>query len=705
MDIEVVWALISASQNALKEAKALDASLLNRDLYNRYIKVSLNCFFKIFRNYSSLLDDKIQSILYYRTAQILFNETISFDLAQDYCIRGINICKKNEPLLTLNKLKLQYLHFQIQFNSSTDDTSIKSSLSYLNTIISNEIPNNNINNYNTLENSDNNNNNLYFLISIFFKYVKFKYFNNLYSINKNISDLLKLSSQLQNLNSYHSFHMIILIDLLNLKILNNNSLISINETFIKLKNMTLSSHFNQSSSIQFKAIILLFDLIISLNFESFQTSKNKFQLMDNFIKSLKKNSNLKSWKSLKISYDFKSSNESFQLEFDWLTFNDFVLLSYFNCGILYTFKSWNKKNKSIKLFKLVDSLLENINSIHKENIKSNYLKFLSSFYTILSNIINDNYPKNSSDLLFIKDFIENYRNNKFTNYELIIYNNLLPLINYIFALVHQRNGNYIKALYYYNQLSNLLIDPSTTLSKNLIRSNFIQSNIGLLGIPTSSLNKHNDLFISANINSLLIISYLIENQKLNSKDISEFDINYNQNMSNLKNLLNLKEYFIKNINSFLDSITNPNSNSKSNLTLITLNSIAFFCISSNSESLESMNLQLDALENDSPFISSLLYLILGYSYINNPGLSELDNLNLKVSYFNSACRCSLLALDNERVNNIAKLGYTEIWKIMNHNKNLYQQSDIDKVYQKIEYLQSSDHIENHSNANKKVKFV
>ncbi|KAG0669143.1 hypothetical protein C6P42_004558 [Pichia californica] len=106
---------------------------------------------------------------------------------------------------------------------------------------------------------------------------------------------------------------------------------------------------------------------------------------------------------------------------------------------------------------------------------------------------------------------------------------------------------------------------------------------------------------------------------------------------------------------------------------------------------------------------------MGYNYIKNPGISELENLNLKVGYFTLACKFSTLSSLSINSNFIAKLSYLEIWKIMNNNKNLYSKENINHVYEKFQHFSNNkhsldddhdDHDDDLNNKNlKRVKFV
>lgn len=729
----IIWKFIQASDYYLTKAHEISANALNnKDLstlnnYNLLIKGSLNCLFKVLRNYSSLLDANIQSIIYYKTALILFKETISSDLALDYCIKGIQICKRNEPNLTSMKLKLQYLNFQIQFNSKFSQESKSQLLSYINNMINYDIPNDRS----------------YLHIKIFFKFIKFKYFKSIYSNDRNIIDLQNIYQELNknDSNGNLSFKQIVLINLIELQLLNISYPIHKIKTNLELLKSN-NNNPNNNIPIQYKAIAILFDILLALREYKFDETKEKIQEIDLFTKSFK--SSKSNWHS-KLYFDFSINNSksNFRVEMEWLSFKDFSMISYFYCGILYTLKSWDNKGKSDKLFKLIESSLqlENIQynkllsyeDIENKKLKQNLLRILICCYRLLSDFVKDDYPllENSNLKESLYTFFKKYKslstligsieNNTYTNYEYIVYNSMIPFIHYILAIVHQRNGLPIKALYYYSKVrqyySNSNINRSShsipnqtfenfDLFNDPIYADFIQTNLGTIGSYSQSLDIYNEIYIISTINSLPIIQNLIECEKIKQKNISEFDIGYDSHMKMLLNLLRIKDSFIIQIKKILENINISHNNSNSTLLQSAIQSICYFYVDKNHNFLSKIN--VSDIEQISPLLASFIYLILGYTYNIDPGLTELENLNLKVGYFTSACKFSKIACSSLNTNFIARLGYLEIWKIMDKNKNLYSRESIDHVFQKFEYFSSDTkrHVTLDDNEHsKRVKFI
>lgn len=648
-----VWQLIQYSETLLKKAHT---SLLQHGMpstdsinnYNMLIKASLNCLFKILRHYSTILDANIQSILYYKTAQILFRETISWNLASDYCTKGIQICKRNEPKLTLLRLKLQYLNFQIKCELTEERNN---ALSYLNHTINHEIP--------SISAS-------YLDVKLFFEFIKFQKFKAQFSAQKNIlhlKNILKiLDSNLSDQN--YAFQKLVLIHLIEYQLSNNSNVGEIIQNVDRL-------HVNDTTRIpiQFKAISLLFSTLISLKSCDLNEINNHIQKLDQFINSIKSSKN--PW-SAKISFTFMiNKSEYFPFELSWLSFKQFTIVSYFYTSILYSFTSWDKKNKSNKLFKLIESsdlkskAVSSFDELQNQVITINYMKIIFSMYQLLSDFIKDKYPEINDLPISIRNLINNYEH--YSSHEKIIYNTLIPTLKYILAIVHQRNKEYEKALYYYIEI-----------------------------IQKSSSPKQ--LVLICILNAIPTLQFIIEEEKLKHKEISEFDIVYDSTMLKFSKLLKLKDSLFNNLSTLQNSI-----NITDNILLeLTIKTIRYFYSSSlfSSKSIPKIG-DIQEIEAKSPLLASLLYLMNGYSYVNDPGLSELENINLKVSYFNKACKYSVKMIDNNKLNSIAKLGYFEIWKIMDKNKNLYNNENINHVYEKFQHFNDNDTV----NCNKRVKFV
>lgn len=732
----LVWQLVQASDFFLKKAhsissKALqDASGRTLDEYNTLIKACLNCLFKILRHYSAILDAKLQSILYYKTAQILFKETISLDLALDYCNKGIQICKRNEPNLTSIKLKLQYLNFQIQFQCNNSPNLKKQTLAYLNNILQKEIP----------EDAS------YLNIKVLFSLVKFKHFNSIYTPERNVTDLKRMQTQLQSNLSKENylFLQLILINLIELQLLNNFPLAETKRYMDELKKYQASDNpFGVKTPVQFQGATVLFEVLISLYEFQFEKATENIQKVDFFNKSFKQSTH-KSWPSkLLFSFHLENDNSIFPVEFSWLSFKDFSLISYLCCGILCSYKSWEKKSKSDKIFKLVTSSLSTevapsmsaFEDVQLKRAKQNYLKILTSAYQLLSDFVKDKFPILSktttpaslSTVLHnyegLFEFMESYEKNNYSAYECAVYDNLMPLVHYIFAMIYQRNGIFYKALYHHsiarisccksNSLSSTVNPhPDSEIFNDPIYADFIQSNMGILGAYSQSLGSSNEIYVLSTLNSLPIIHYLIEQEKHKQKDLSEFDIGYDSHLKRLLNLLKMRDSLGLQINQILQKLSSTQSSPNSSLSVLHI-SISMLCYFYTTQDYNFLsNIDLEKISEASPLLTSFLYLIMGYTYKTDPGLTELENLNLRVGFYTSACKYSAKACGPSHVNKIAQLGYLEIWKIMNHNKNLYTSDSIAHVYDKYKHFahdihRDSDDIveEKGASAVKRVKFA
>jgi hypothetical protein len=661
------WQLIHNANILLTQAHSIlpqrasnqNTAQVDVSQYNTFIKASLHCLFKVLRHYSTLLDANIQAILYYKTAQILFNETISWNMASDYCSKGIQICKRNEPTLTLAKLKLQYLNFQIQLKltpiSFPVSSSTSNALTYLNNIIKQEIPNDDS----------------YLNIRMFFEFIKFQNFHNNYTKEKNILHLNHILKTLtENISDEnYTFHKLILVHLIEYQLANIGNIDEI------INNIDLLNSNVQSGKlpIQFTAISLLFNTLVSLQQCNLNQINVHVQKFDEFIKSIKLSK--KSWPT-KLLFNFSIEKAFFPFDLSWLSFKDFTIISYFYTAILYSFTSWDRKNKSDKLFTLInnsDSISKpsSLDNFQIQTIKSNYMKVMFSMYKLLSDFIKDKYPKDMNSLSSyprIYNFIENLRLKKYSSYELSIYNTLIPTLKYILGMMHQRNEQFHKSLYYYLEIIN-------------------------------SENSYNQLKLISVLNAIPILQYIIEQEKLKHIKISEFDILYDSTMLKFRKLLKIKDLLINKLTVLSQEI----SVSDNILLETSIKTIKHFYIAST----QSPTINVEDINSKSPLLASILYLIRGYTYVSDPGLTELDNLNAKVAFFNDACKYSIKVIDNNNTNSIAKLGYFEIWKIMNKNKNFYSQDDIDHVFEKYQHFtdDNSKNKDNDESSTKRIKFI
>lgn len=727
------WVLIQQSEEYLSQAHRLLPDLLATDtknepppiqksatlnLYNTLIKASLNCLFKVLRNYTSVLDSNIQAILYYKTSQILHRETISSNLALDYNIRGIQICKRDEPKLTLLKLKLQYLNFQIQLSSNRN---VQNSLAYWNDVINNEIPNDAS----------------YLGIKCFFQLMKYKSFHTLFSTDNNISYLENILCQIEEtITGYNNaFSKLVLINLIELQLLNGipNEAISLN--IEKLKDTPSDQNNKSELSVFFSAMTFLFQMLVDLRKCDVDGATEHARKLDQFLKSIK-HSNTK-WPS-KLIFNcpvIAESNTFFPFEIKWLSFKNFSMIAYFYCAILFSFTSWDGKKKGDKLFNVLFPSSQKINArpmsldeLQSSQLKANYMQVLFSLYQVLSDFTSDKYPvvnshKWNSDIDMLSNykhlhqFMKHYEYKEFSPTELMAYSTLIPFIKYVLAMICQRNGDFYKSLYYYSEV--IFICEDTTKEKdNPANLLFITGLTSLDYIP----RQNNQFTILSILNAIPTLEYIIEEEKVKHLKISEFDINYDVTMSRFRGLLKVKDRLITLLNNSASYIRHIDSM----LFELSVSMTTYFYLPKKTQKNQDLKTFikkessyndgfytdefLNVVESKSPLLASYLYLIRGYSYISDPGIGELENLNARVAFFTNACKFSLKALSDDQVNGIAELGYLEIFKIMDRNKNLYSQENIDHVYEKYThfaaYHNNSDHLKSKdTNSAKRVKFV
>ncbi|GME85126.1 unnamed protein product [Ambrosiozyma monospora] len=117
-DIAVRQQLISSSDEFLKSAHSLAPRNVKSEVYvtyyNKLIKCSVSCLLIVVERYKATLDAGLEVSVYLKLSQILFNETVSYDLASDYCLKALQLISRTGDTMSNFKLKAQVLNFQIQ---------------------------------------------------------------------------------------------------------------------------------------------------------------------------------------------------------------------------------------------------------------------------------------------------------------------------------------------------------------------------------------------------------------------------------------------------------------------------------------------------------------------------------------------------------------------------------------------------------------
>lgn len=669
-DDREVWFLINHAERELKNAHDLLKTHISNNQeregvlpisnYNTFIKSALNSYFKVLRNYTGILDASIQSSLYYKTAHTLFKESMSLDLASDYCTRGIQICNKNEPTLTLTKLKLLYLHFQIKLQLKP----INEQVGYLNNIIENEIPGNSS----------------FGILKLFFRFVKFKHFSSLYTVEKNVKEVQLILDGVERFSFANSttFLQLVLVNLIEYQLMNSQPLSDIEKCLHKLKliNERSSDHLR----IQFTSMHHLLDMYLSLYSMDLKAFQEKSLKCEEFRKTLKER---KIQLGSNLQFVLICGDSHFVFYSKWMTTLEYFYTTTLYSAVGFSFFSWKNKIADTLFKRLsnnaydkiqISGKIETLEDFQHEVVRFNYLKSITLLQKILCDFTNDKYPNADEPLIEtgLEELVENFNSKRFTGYELLLFSTLIPYIKFILAMVYQRNGHYLKSLYYYSQLiqKKPVSKPSVT------------------GMPL--MVSFDALSLYSVLNSVPILQFLIESEKDINKNLSEFDLNYDQSMKRFSNLLRIKDILKQKI----ETLSYIPENTDNLYVKASINTIQYFYfsnpwIASNTEPFK-----------DSPLLLAILEMIYGYTYKTDPGLSEIDNINNKINHFTRACKYSIVTVNSDsHSNRLAMLGYWEIWNVMNKNKNLFPSEQIEKVWGKYSYFASES-----SPNPKRVKF-
>lgn len=690
--------LIEASdhllQNAHKFGYSTFKSQAHLNAYNKCIKASLNCLITLLTKYTSSLDTLTESKLCYKVAQLLFNETSSFDLALDYCTRGLQICARSGDLYR-TKIKLELLSFDIQYRG---DASLgrKSTLRYLNGLvdqISEFSP--------TLKN--------------YLSYVKYRYFGMNFSEEQRIALLETCIDDITETLNGESFALYCLVQMAYIKELLNQhkSTSDIKVAFERLQyKLQHEGTLSTLLPIQIKGSILLLDLIISSQESNFESCKDKIIKIGEFIKKLRQ-SNLSEWgpnHTFRVNIGLQDLHKhSFRLSLDanWLTFDEFVALAYFYFGISYISKSWDGHNRTEKLLTRCQAVLEKIDekdccSISTTDLETKVLSrrliaLLVNSYKILSYLQSGkSFKRSVGDLLNkqISQFVQDYDGSKFSSQELVVYHKMVPIIFYLWATYHQQNGDFNQAKYYYLKARELYSPICNELSVTKFFSDsmlitFLQLGSGLSGSMFESKGLGSDLYVTCTLNTLSIILY--ELFVLGENSVQQTDSDYNRYISHLSYSLSLKDLLIKDLQKF-DTIKAGSTTDEKLLRYTIL------CLQYASDETEDCFTDedfqsIDEISQISPFLASIMYYIAGKTFKYSRLRPEVDNINSRIRLFTKSYQESLKAVPRKDCHNmIGYISTLQIYSIVCAYRNYFDEKQVGAVQEQLKEMQPAKSI-------------
>ncbi|GME83466.1 unnamed protein product [Ambrosiozyma monospora] len=550
------------------------------------------------------------------------------------------------------KLKAQVLNFQIQYKLDKNANK-KSTLVYLNEIIK-EYETNPFSFKETV---------------IFLQFLKYQYFGMTLSTEQGLATLKKLSDEIFNTLNQYNFALFQLVAISELQqlLFKCKPIELIKSRFQRLVS-TQTTYVNDFRVLprQFKAITSLMDLLISIQEDNFNETKQKITNTSHLIQQIKRNpndpwfSNFKFYISVPIRMN-GSMVEVFPLTVNWMSFKEFNMLSYFYSGVSYVIKSWDGKNRTDKLFshchKYIDqiSVGESVSLTSFEYelkcITSDYFHVFINFYEFLSDLQSDHFNGNvaTGKYKYLDNFIKSYDSGSYSSQELVIYHRLLAKVYYTLGLRYQKNGDFDHAKYYYMKIRKLYSTVHNELSldqffNDPISITFMQSISGIGGSLFESKTHESQIYLLSSVNLLILTLQDLKKLKL---QLSQYEQEGNakqhqKTMHLMSNALKLKDVILKEELQHLSTSEDPLLYSTISILNYLNDCVSEFEISPAYQlSLPVNDSQLDKAVQIAPLLASVLYYIKAKTYQPNPQLSELDNLNMKVKLFNRSYKHSL----------------------------------------------------------------
>lgn len=666
-DITKVWKLLEVSDAFLKRAKN---SVKSSDQYNTFVKCSLDCLFNVIKLYGNCLNGQIESTIYYKISNLIFQESVSYDLAREYCVKGIQICKRNGPQLINIKFQLQYLNIQIQMRSNANEMEV---ISYLNEVI-NEIPD--------LDE--------FIVIKILFKFTKITKFDIngvLNSRMKKMEELLKEFEPQLNEENF-KFYEIIVFNIIQMKLTNNSPVSEIKSMVNKLDKIK----FNQP--IQFKGIRLLIDINVILQLNDYSKIKHSLKELNSFLKTF-----ANGWEDSIII----KLMSGFSIEFKWISYEEYSIQSFLILGISNMIKDDDSSSKIFnKCKKLINEKLEanlssnklTLNEVSLKGLKLNLQLYLIDFYLIIIDLMKNEYPeiKEDGEIDFSKydDFnklIERFQSNTLNQYELFAFDDFKYLIIFLNGMIYQNHNQLDKSILNYRMILSTINGKPQSIKKNQIKD--------LLGLPNYLTNQKNQIISISLINILPMIEKKVNEFKLEQTRIDELDDEYSEIMKKFEINLKMKQMVLNKLDDLIKEMKDQDCliymtilNLK--IALNTVNNyqeeeiINLFksVVDETDEKLitpipSSPNAPIDnTIENTKrtisliPIFKSLIYFTIGENFKSNTSRYSIqDNVNLKIMNYSKSIEFSKGPRGNIKLTNLSN---NRISKIKEKNTKLYK---------------------------------
>ncbi|KAK6462380.1 nuclear pore complex subunit [Scheffersomyces coipomensis] len=532
--------LLAISANFLKAAHK---SVLNTNSkqgmvdYNNTVELSIKALLMILTKYNRYLNPYLESTICLKVATILFNETLSIELADEYVNKAIDIASRNNIIL----LKFEAEYLQVKILQSTNMTMV---MHYLNEKT------------------------MYYQRSGLHEFAcLFQFCKVHHLLNTDIiSGLNALEMMLQDQPW-------------------NNSIQVYKFLFHASQHLHRGSPMQALSDVQVVAPLLatvnikqLYAMQLVSKFSAYiqcndiENGNIAMRELSDFVMGEQKHS----WKSWKEdgSFDIPIQVTLLQIEYNftvkWLSSDEFVIMFYYLTGMHLLSEAANGKKKAKKVFERCSQIIEkqlkeltgeisskrkfDTSQLHKKVIKMKFIKYNIDYYKVWIGFLNSQFK----DIKYLNQFMSDFNNGKFKPEEQVVFESLIPKVYYLFAVYYHYMGDLQAAKYHYMKVINLTSGKSQSTFTAQCNEAF-NLTFGIVNESIRGCGEFNDLYVYSTFHLLILNQFEIKEISKHMNDKSDEKLKYYHGL-NSKLINSLSTCFNPNItsNSFTTNFVSSN---------------------------------------------------------------------------------------------------------------------------------------------------
>ncbi|KAK6201404.1 cohesin loading factor [Scheffersomyces amazonensis] len=490
--------LLAMSDNFLTNAHKLVVGTCNKSgliTYNNMIELSIKALLMILSKYNRHLNPALESTICLRLATIVFEETLSLELADTYVNRAIDISTRNNLLgIRFEGESLQARILQ-RSNMNMVTLYLQDKISFYESM---GIPE----------------------FSIWFQFLKVYHLLNV--------DVSAGLIALHNLLSIPMLHPILrsygLMFEANLHLLRGSPHQAL-QHLQYVDNISIKQ-------LQAMKLLTTFNAYIQCN-----DSTNGKLIMNELSTFVMKEQNNK-WKGWKDNGTFsfmikvESINTEYSHTIEWIGADEFIIIFYYLTGIHLLSEAANGKKKAYKVFSKCQQIISqqlkeltflnsefptgskrklSIGQLDHKIRKLKYIQYNIDYYKAWIGFLNSEFK----DIKYLNQFMTDFNGCQHDNEDQLIFDALLPKVYFMFAIYYQSMGDLQVAKYHYMKVINLVSDKSKlnlNLNLNLklnIPVEIHDMNFGISNISMRGNNEFNDLYVYSNLHLLILIQFEI----------------------------------------------------------------------------------------------------------------------------------------------------------------------------------------------------